>query len=444
MFRCVAAIANVGGKCIEHFYPDTPEGHQSAEAFVQQYNREGWGVYDCVSLLKEQRRAKSTVLEIAGFHWDIDARHVAEPKEKIIERVREKLQEFGILSRLTDSGRGVHIYSIFREPIDASAPEADKAHELLRRMAAHLGADTAPTHFAALMRRPGTVNSKEGGGPCQAILNTEARCELTDVETYLDLVEAAGPLFTVANGAAVNGNGKENGPVDIETELAALASATEVPNVNDVQVRIITSMMWRAEHPADISERVVDATMQMAEHLKLNWNRSVEERAVDKRIGSQYHSLFEEEYDIASGIPIWLPMEFHERWSAALAEGKRPTMCRNGAGWHVRSYGPPEQETNGSEAPGGANTEPSKDDTPKAPFVLRPFKLIDGMALPPREFLFGKHYQRRTVSGTVAPGGTGKSSLVMVEAIAMATGRNLLDDEVKERVRVGITTAKTT
>src|SRR5262249_56081860 len=55
---------------------------------------------------------------------------------------------------------------------------------------------------------------------------------------------------------------------------------------------------------------------------------------------------------------------------------------------------------------------------------------------PPREFLFGKHYQRRTVSGTVAPGGSGKSSLVMVESVAMATGRNLLDEEVRERARV--------
>jgi RecA-family ATPase len=272
MFRCIAAISNVGGKCIEHFYADTPEGHQSAEAFVQQYNRDGWGVYDCVSLLKERRRAKSTVLEIPGLHWDIDARHVAEPKDKIIERVRQKLQEFGILSRLTDSGRGVHIYSIFREPIDASTPEAD-------------------------------------------------------------------------------------------------------------------------------------------------------------------HSLFEAEYDVASGIPVWLPMEFHERWGGALAEGKRPTMSRNGAGWHIRSYSVNEALPTADDAPSVAPDAP-KDDAPKAPFILRPLKKFDTAAIPPREFVFGRHYQRRTVSGTVAPGGTGKSSLVMVEAIAIATGRNLLDEEVKEQARV--------
>src|SRR5262249_5366003 len=66
----------------------------------------------------------------------------------------------------------------------------------------------------------------------------------------------------------------------------------------------------------------------------------------------------------------------------------------------------------------------------------RPFAQFDTGQLPPREFLFGKHYQRRTVSGTVAPGGTGKSSLVMVESISMATGRNLLDEEIKAPMRV--------
>jgi RecA-family ATPase len=436
LYRCVAAIPNHGGSCIEHFYPDTPEGHQSAEAFAQQYNRDGWGVYDCVSPLREQRRAKSAVAEIPGLHWDIDARHVAAPKEQIIEKVREKLQAFGLLSRLTDSGRGVHGYTFFREPIEAGTPEADKANQVLRRMAAHLGADMAPTHFAALMRRAGTNNSKEGGGPCQIILNTEARVDLSDIETYLDLVDGNEPLFT--SPTAGNGNGQEKGPVDVDGELDAIRNGEDA---NAAQTRVITSMIWRAIHPEEIAKRVIDSTMRAATRSGLKWDHAAEEKQVNERITSQYHSLFEKEYDPASGIPIWLPMEFHERWAAALADGKRPTMSRNGAGWHIRTYGT--QEANGAgngadnETVGDApKDEAPKDDAPKAPFILRPFEPFDAAQLPPREFLFGKHYQRRTVSGTVAPGGTGKSSLVMVESIAMATGRNLLDEEVRERVRV--------
>jgi AAA domain len=71
-----------------------------------------------------------------------------------------------------------------------------------------------------------------------------------------------------------------------------------------------------------------------------------------------------------------------------------------------------------------------------APFVLRPFVPFDPAKLPPRQFLFGKHYQRRTVGGTVAPGGTGKSTLEMVEGVSMATQRNLLGEQPPERLRV--------
>jgi hypothetical protein len=46
--------------------------------------------------------------------------------------------------------------------------------------------------------------------------------------------------------------------------------------------------------------------------------------------------------------------------------------------------------------------------------------------LPPREWLYDKHYQRGIVTATVGPGGGGKSSLDLVELIAMCTGRDLL------------------
>jgi RecA-family ATPase len=68
--------------------------------------------------------------------------------------------------------------------------------------------------------------------------------------------------------------------------------------------------------------------------------------------------------------------------------------------------------------------------------VLRPFTPIDEASLPPREWLYGKPYQRGTVSLTAGPGGMGKSSLGMVEAVAMATARNLLGEQPTERLRV--------
>jgi RecA-family ATPase len=441
MFRCVAAIPNMGGNCLEHFYTDTPDGHASAELFAQQYNRDGWGVYDCVSPLREERRAKDTVAQIVGLHWDLDARQLKESKQEIIEKTRAKLEPFGILSRVTDSGRGVHIYSIFNEPIEAGTAEAEAAYRLLRRMATHLGADMAPTHFAALMRRAGTVNSKDGGGPCQVIVETGARCEASDVEAYLDLVEDNGLLFSPREEMARTE--KREGPVEVEAELAAMKFGdANGAGVNATHCRVIPSLIWKASHPDDVANLVVDATMQMAERSGLTWDRVAEERQVNERIAAAYHNLFEKDYDPTTGvIPIWLPMEFHTSWAAILAEGRRPTIMRNGSGWYVRRAKEAGERTNGENGNGAAhNGANGKDEEPQSapavPFVLRSFVPFDPAALPPRQFLFGKHYQRRTTGGTVAPGGTGKSSLEMVEGVSMATGRNLLGEEPRERVRV--------
>jgi hypothetical protein len=46
--------------------------------------------------------------------------------------------------------------------------------------------------------------------------------------------------------------------------------------------------------------------------------------------------------------------------------------------------------------------------------------------IPPRQWLYGFHYMRRMVSMTAGAGGGGKSSMVMVEAVSMSIGRDLL------------------
>ncbi len=63
-----------------------------------------------------------------------------------------------------------------------------------------------------------------------------------------------------------------------------------------------------------------------------------------------------------------------------------------------------------------------------APFVMSatPFVWSDPRTFPRRQWLYGRHLIRKFISCTVAPGGVGKTSLLLVEAIAMATGRNLL------------------
>ncbi|MGH1571377.1 AAA family ATPase [Methylobacterium sp. P31] len=86
--------------------------------------------------------------------------------------------------------------------------------------------------------------------------------------------------------------------------------------------------------------------------------------------------------------------------------------------------------------------EPDYDPSPRAEAAGRkriratPYVYRDPTTIPPREWVYGRHLIRRFLSTTVAPGAVGKSSLVLVEAIAMVTGRPLLGVPVPKRLRV--------
>ncbi len=84
---------------------------------------------------------------------------------------------------------------------------------------------------------------------------------------------------------------------------------------------------------------------------------------------------------------------------------------------------------------------PDDDDEPVVePVSIRatPFVLRDPRTIPPRRWLYGRHYIRSFVSTTLAPGGVGKSSLSIVEALAMITGRPLLGVQPNEHARVWV------
>src|SRR5215831_5616530 len=446
LYRCVAAIPNGSGRCLEWFYEDTPKGRAEAEAFARKHDKPGMGVYDCVSLLREKRRIKDNVAQIDGLHADIDAYKIGKTKEEVVKQLQDGLEDVGILTKINSSGRGIHVHFLFREPIEAATPEAEHAERVLKRLVAHLGADPQLTHFAALMRRLGTTNTKGNTPePCKTLVDTGARCELSDIEAYLDLVSERESLFPSSESKQNGGGAPEsnNEPVDVDARLAAMRfEDKDGAGVNATLRSVIPSLIWKGWHPADIFEWVFGALKQIVERDGLKWDMAQEEAQTYKRIQSAYQNLFEEKYDPSTGvIPVWLPMEFHEAWAAALATGKRPVMARNGAGWHIRAYGKNGEKTNGTAEDGNGaahseSEEPNQNDGLKTPFILRPIKKFDTAGIPPREFLFGRHYQRRTVSGTEAPGGTGKSSLVMVEAIAMATGRDLLGEGAREPLKV--------
>lgn len=70
--------------------------------------------------------------------------------------------------------------------------------------------------------------------------------------------------------------------------------------------------------------------------------------------------------------------------------------------------------------------------------VAAPYSWRKPADIPPRQFLYGRHLIRGFPSCTIAPGGIGKTSLLVTDALAMGTGRNLVGSDVPRPLNVWI------
>jgi hypothetical protein len=84
--------------------------------------------------------------------------------------------------------------------------------------------------------------------------------------------------------------------------------------------------------------------------------------------------------------------------------------------------------------PGGPQQQPGG--SKKTAFKPTLYEWRDPALIPPRAFIGGRHLIRKFLSVTVATGGVGKSSLVLADAVALASGRKLhgADPEGKFKV----------
>ena len=136
-----------------------------------------------------------------------------------------------------------------------------------------------------------------------------------------------------------------DGRLDVEASLAAMQPSGA--SVNDIQPKVILSLLQRAIPPTEVIDTVVDATMDMATRNGLPWTREVEVKCVDRRVDCDLKKL-QDEYDYRTGeIPRWLAEEFHQKWADTLAKGGRPRLSRNRHNKHLFSvwaYGADKEE----------------------------------------------------------------------------------------------------
>lgn len=78
--------------------------------------------------------------------------------------------------------------------------------------------------------------------------------------------------------------------------------------------------------------------------------------------------------------------------------------------------------------------------TDTIPILIEPkmFRYRHPEQIAPRKWLYGNHLCRQYASATIAPGGAGKTTLTVTDALAMASGKNLIGTEVHSPMRVWI------
>ena len=254
------------------------------EAFARREDRPGRGVYDCVSPLKPgaRRRSLKTVDEIVALHVDVDSKDLVED----LATTDARLATLPLPpSEVRSSGRGRHVVYAFKEPI--SAADADgvaQATDLLRRITAYLCGDMAVAHHAALLRRPGTHNSKGGAWvECTRKVVNDARYDPGDIADFLDDV-ANLTLFT--RKTAGNGRDKsaqDKAPIDVEARLVAMQfEGAGDASVHQTQLSVTASLLRTGVALEETTRQVLEATRTAVANdlraAKWNWRR--EERKI--------------------------------------------------------------------------------------------------------------------------------------------------------------------
>jgi hypothetical protein len=166
MKRYIASFPNVPGtgRIRELFYSNDAAGMAEAEAFARREDRPGHSVFDAVNLYRDDANSRNaeTVAALICIHADIDLKDLTEDRNLIRQRILALPCQ---PTAVVDSGHGYHVYYFFREPIEIASEEAAMVRIARARLVAWLGADTHGDQDSALMRRPGTTNSKDPKHP---------------------------------------------------------------------------------------------------------------------------------------------------------------------------------------------------------------------------------------------------------------------------------------
>jgi len=255
------------------------------EGFIKKWDRDGRGAFFCVATINGPNRNKANVAEMIGLHVDIDFKDVSDSPEEI----DRKLAALRFPpSRVHASGNGRHCFWLFKE----SRPQADmdRVESALKLICDLVGGDQVVAQACALMRLPGTHNTKFGKWiEVRVLTETPIRYELDDLEEWL--AEISPVILRKNRPAVVNA---ETNPflahalaqgfkpsIDVEKRLGAMSYMGGGESaIHATQLSVSASLMRSGTDVDEAVGLILDATKGAATGYGERWNWNKEEKAI--------------------------------------------------------------------------------------------------------------------------------------------------------------------
>jgi RepB DNA-primase from phage plasmid len=128
-------------------------------SFVTKWDRDGRGMYFCVSTIDGAKRIKGNAAEIIGLWVDIDCKDIDDTPEDVDRKLAKARCPPSLVNA---TGNGRHAYWLFKEALIGATDNQARVEAALKLLCDLFGADQAVTQIVALMRLPGTHNTKFG------------------------------------------------------------------------------------------------------------------------------------------------------------------------------------------------------------------------------------------------------------------------------------------
>lgn len=268
------SLDNTGAtKPVEHWTADP----LTAVAFVKENDRPGRGMFFSVSTIAglKRKRNKKTACETRLANVDLDLKHFDETVEEILA-ITDALPFPP--TRVHASGNGLHLYWVR----DAPALSGDDTEAIQRKLRIMLDGDRAVAHCVALMRLPGSHNTKDGQWKEVRVLrNTGRLYSMAELRNWRQP-----PILAQRGGEPLNAFdriGEEYGikpRLDVDARFAEMVwHGHDKAAIHNTKLSTTAALLSRGEEVEDVVAKVLSA---VREHVgdDPRWDWEKEERLI--------------------------------------------------------------------------------------------------------------------------------------------------------------------